>query len=251
VYLFSADMKAVYLCLAQAVTAIYEEFKKNTDEVLARYAGIMRDRLPEGKTRFSAEPISLNSSSWLAVKYEASVVFNAHYELSQLPSEDQLVSDLREMVRLYTVLIARGGRDTLELPSSEAKGSTEGETIVERRRYRQHRKIERDSTAAKKAKRVHGYVCQCCSFDFEAIYGAAGANYIEAHHLVPLADLPEDVPVTQDPKTDFAVLCANCHRMIHRKDAPKTVAGLRALARVGYLIDALTPIVSKVGTKVH
>ena len=36
-----------------------------------------------------------------------------------------------------------------------------------------------------------------------------------------------------DPREDFAVLCANCHPMMHRKDGPKNLADIRALAPVG------------------
>ena len=40
-------------------------------------------------------------------------------------------------------------------------------------------------------------------------------NYIEAHHLTPLHALSGEGPVLTNPETDFAVLCANCHKMIH------------------------------------
>ena len=118
----------------------------------------------------------------------------------------------------------------------------EKEIIVERRRYRQHRKLERNPKAAHLAKRAHGYICQCCGFDFELIFGPAGAKYIEAHHLIPLSDLPDDTPVSQGPEKDFAVLCANCHRMIYRKGAPKSVKDLRALSGVTELAAVLRTV---------
>jgi 5-methylcytosine-specific restriction protein A len=49
--------------------------------------------------------------------------------------------------------------------------------------------------------------------------------------LVPLVDLPRDIPVSLDARSDFAVLCANCHRMIHRSDAPKDLADFRKIIR--------------------
>ena len=101
-----------------------------------------------------------------------------------------------------------------------------------KRHYVAHRKIERNPNAAKAAKKVHGYVCQVCSFDFGTVYGGTAKGYIEAHHLVPLAEIPEGESVKLDPKNDFAVLCANCHRTIHRKGMPKDVAALRALPGV-------------------
>ena len=50
---------------------------------------------------------------------------------------------------------------------------------------------------------------------FENVYGSIGKGYIEAHHLVPLSQL-KGRRFALDPERDFAVLCANCHRMVHR-----------------------------------
>ena len=53
-----------------------------------------------------------------------------------------------------------------------------------------------------------------CEFNFKDKYGEIGENFIEAHHLVQLADLPKNTKLS--PKDDFAVLCSNCHKMIHK-----------------------------------
>lgn len=239
VYLFSADMQHVYLCLGQGTTAVREEFKRDTHDALIRFGGLMRDRLPEAKGRFSANAIELHGNTTLARDYEPAVALSVGYDIGALPSEEQLRADLAEMIRLYSMLVARGGRDTFEDAASEEEVETEGKTIVERRRYRQHRKIERNSKAARLAKQIHGCICQCCGFDFKKVFGDFGTDYIEAHHLTPLSELPEDVPVTQDPQKDFAVLCANCHRMAHRKGSPSGVAALSALPGVKWLREVL------------
>jgi predicted HNH restriction endonuclease len=44
-------------------------------------------------------------------------------------------------------------------------------------------------------------------------YGEIGRGYIEVHHLIPLPDAYED---RQTKLEEVAVICANCHRMIHR-----------------------------------
>src|SRR3954469_17806537 len=54
--------------------------------------------------------------------------------------------------------------------------------------------------------------CRVCGFDYERTYGVRGAGYIECHHAVPLH-------VTGRRTTrldDLILICANCHRMIHR-----------------------------------
>lgn len=56
--------------------------------------------------------------------------------------------------------------------------------------------------------------CEVCAFNFELVYGVRGTGYIEVHHRVPLHVSGE----TKSSLDDLALLCSNCHRMIHRKD---------------------------------
>lgn len=61
----------------------------------------------------------------------------------------------------------------------------------------------------------HGTTCIVCGFDFSETYGERGEGFIEAHHLRPVSLMSGDAQI--NPKTDMSVVCANCHRMIHRK----------------------------------
>jgi hypothetical protein len=75
---------------------------------------------------------------------------------------------------------------------------------------------ERDSTLRKSAIKIHGKNRKVCGFNFESKYGSWGADYIEVHHVTPLNENKKKSVVT-NPKTDLTVVCANCHRMIHKK----------------------------------
>ncbi|HJH30065.1 MAG TPA: hypothetical protein C5S51_10330 [Methanosarcinaceae archaeon] len=88
------------------------------------------------------------------------------------------------------------------------------ESFEERKTLRYHKHVERNLKISKRTKEIHGYTCTACGFNFVKKYGEIGTNYIEAHHLTPFADLNENSKVS--PKNDMTVLCANCHRMIHR-----------------------------------
>jgi predicted HNH restriction endonuclease len=73
--------------------------------------------------------------------------------------------------------------------------------------------------AAKKAavlKKTGKLACEACGFVFTDKYGALGENFCEVHHRsgVPKKGKQE---VRLD---DLAVLCSNCHRMIHRSGKP-------------------------------
>jgi 5-methylcytosine-specific restriction enzyme A len=84
--------------------------------------------------------------------------------------------------------------------------------------YRLHRVRERDPELVRRAKakaldESGRLPCWACSFDFEAEYGALGCGFIECHHLVGLADLGE----RRSKVADLALVCPNCHRMVHRR----------------------------------
>ncbi len=82
---------------------------------------------------------------------------------------------------------------------------------------RRHLARERDPRARErkiaKVRQVHGLLqCEACGFDFEATYGERGRDFIECHHRNPLSV----VGPTTTSLQDLALLCSNCHRMIHR-----------------------------------
>lgn len=66
--------------------------------------------------------------------------------------------------------------------------------------------------------------CEVCGFDFAAVYGDRGEGFIECHHKKPLATLTESAKTHID---DLALVCANCHRIIHRTKDWLTVEQLR------------------------
>ena len=162
--------------------------------------------------------------------------WGVRYELNALPDETTLRADLQNAVRAYRALTFRGGIDgEVETAASELADEFNvppQTSVVEICKYAYHRKIERNRTAAKQAKKFHGTRCQACKLEnFEDRYGAIGKDFIEAHHLRPIATLVEGVAVTYDVAADFAVLCANCHRMIHRSGDPSNLAQFRALVQ--------------------
>ena len=52
-----------------------------------------------------------------------------------------------------------------------------------------------------------------CAFDFGATYGERGRGFIEVHHLRPLAAFSG---VRRVKLSELALVCPNCHAMIHR-----------------------------------
>jgi 5-methylcytosine-specific restriction protein A len=73
--------------------------------------------------------------------------------------------------------------------------------------------------------------CEVCRFDFSTVYGERGRDYIEVHHRVPLHVSGR----TQTALADLALLCSNCHRMIHRGSPWLTVEELSILVAGAHL----------------
>ena len=230
VYLFHANEAVVHLSLNQGTTAVREEFGARTREILKDRADLMRKRVQEFVAALPITTIELGSNARLPGDYVAGHSIGVSYALDALPDEVSLRTDLQTIVRAYRALTYRGGIDAdveTQTDLAEEFGVSRSITVVETRKYAYHRKIERNPTAARQAKKFHGTRCQACDLNFAERYGEIGRGFIEAHHLKAISALEEGVPVPYDVAADFAVLCSNCHRMIHRSPDPSNLAHFR------------------------
>lgn len=96
--------------------------------------------------------------------------------------------------------------------------------------YRLHKARERDpkiifKAKAKRLRTTNKLECDVCQTDFRIVYGDLGRGFIEAHHKIPVSKLDGNTPTRID---DLALVCSNCHRMLHRK-AGMSVEKLREL----------------------
>lgn len=114
-----------------------------------------------------------------------------------------------EELEAFVLALLRGmplaSHQDVPLPEARTEG---GQKVFISVRY------ERDPGLRRQALAIHGLACMACGFEFEKAYGELGAGYAEVHHMIPLA---EAATRRTDPGTDLAVLCANCHRMVHRR----------------------------------
>jgi 5-methylcytosine-specific restriction enzyme A len=98
--------------------------------------------------------------------------------------------------------------------------------------YRQHRVRERNRKLVAKTKEValkKGKLsCGICGFDFYKTYGELGRGFIECHHTVPVSEYAK---VKGTKLKDLALVCSNCHRMLHRRRPWLLVPELSELIR--------------------
>lgn len=98
---------------------------------------------------------------------------------------------------------------------------------------KQHLIRERNPKLIARAKELyklkHGkLICEVCYFDFEKEYGEIGADYIEGHHTKPVSEIQ---PGEETKIEDIAMVCANCHRMLHRRRPWLSITELTSLKR--------------------
>jgi 5-methylcytosine-specific restriction protein A len=119
--------------------------------------------------------------------------------------------ELHALARRIRDRVEEGGEALPRVPEEGEEGSVEGRIL-----YRVHKRRERKRSEEKKRavlKAMGRLECEACDFDFQAIYGERGRGFAECHHTLPLSKGTRTTYLR-----DLVIVCANCHRMLHRGD---------------------------------
>jgi len=119
--------------------------------------------------------------------------------------------ELRALAQQIRDRIDDGGEALPSAPEEGEEGAVEGRVL-----YRVHKTRERRKSADKKRAVMEAtgrLECEACGFDFFATYGDRGHGFAECHHTLPLSSGKRTTYLR-----DLAIVCANCHRMLHRGD---------------------------------
>jgi hypothetical protein len=114
------------------------------------------------------------------------------------------------------VVVAGGDLPVLSEPIDELEtleetiARTEGKEILRSHLRRERLAYFRDQ---KLHESIKPYRCEACEMAFEERYGEIGKDFIEVHHKTAIATGTRETEVE-----DLALLCSNCHRMIHKTD---------------------------------
>ncbi|NML23044.1 HNH endonuclease [Pseudoflavitalea sp. G-6-1-2] len=97
--------------------------------------------------------------------------------------------------------------------------------------YKIHKYRERSRSIVKKKiqwawSKFGKLTCEVCDFDFEEHYGELGRGFIECHHRVPLSKLETNTITKID---NLALVCSNCHRILHKDIDNLSVESLREM----------------------
>lgn len=96
---------------------------------------------------------------------------------------------------------------------------------------REYRSVSRSRSATLReaALRKSAGVCEACGVNFAALLGGLGTRALQVHHKNQLANSDTEVITSM---ADLAVLCANCHSLVHADaERPTPVEQLQAMWR--------------------
>lgn len=130
----------------------------------------------------------------------------------EIPADHPIVNASRYVFGYF--LPEYGLWRSVEDDDEEALTFPEGKEL-----YLLHKSKERNRKLIKEAKDRRTKIdpnlhCDVCNRSFLEIYGEIGRNFIEAHHLYPISKLTKEVEAKVE---DLAMVCSNCHRMLHRQ----------------------------------
>jgi 5-methylcytosine-specific restriction protein A len=134
---------------------------------------------------------------------------------------------LQELRRVATAILSFVNTETNTVLTNDFNEDAEAEEG--RILTRVHLVRERNSKIVDQKKAhaltLHGRLaCEVCGFDFERTYRDCGAGFMECHHTKPLSQLQAG---ERTKLYDLALVCSNCHRMIHRRKPWLTIEALK------------------------
>lgn len=264
VYLFTADMGGVYLSLNQGWTFFEDNYRgQDPREKIRVVSNSFRKKLNSGLSDFPDEKIDLRSNYKLAKGYELGHICGRFYLKNKIPEDAELINDLRNLIGVYRELIGIVGnnyenivKDFLSHDIGKFLETKKNETELEielleeidspvspekyreykegQKKLKQHIIRERNSQVIDEAKKNFKLknkrvFCEICGFDFENKYGEVGKNFIEGHHKLPISKITEEF--NKITSKDIALVCSNCHKMLHRKRPWLTVEDLKRLIK--------------------
>jgi len=146
--------------------------------------------------------------------------------ISSLEKVNKLINHFKESEKFPHWPPEDGGEEG----EHEDEGAREGESL---RIFLLHRKRDRELAKRKKQEvlqKTGALACEVCDFNFVEVYGKLGYGFAECHHTIPLAKLKEN-QLTK--LSDLAIVCSNCHRMLHKRDPLLSIDELRNIINTG------------------
>ena len=228
VYLFSSDMSGVYLSLNQGWTQYERKYGTKDGRVEIKKNANYSKTLLKSDQGFSYDPINLKATKSLGKGYELGNICSVYYDANEIPQDEYLINDLRNLIGVYRELKGLVGSDILDIKGQLNEDVFQEEIQKGKRKELQAGAIQkkekkqssssvswsRDANMAFTALDNANFRCENDQDHETFIASKTGNQFVEAHHLIPMKYQGE-FPVCIDVPENIISLCPNCHRAFH------------------------------------
>jgi len=177
---------------------------------------------------FSYAPINLKATKSLGKGYELGNICSVYYDANEIPQEEDLINDLRNLIGVYRELKGLVGSDILDIKGQLNEDVFQEEIQKGKRKELQARAIQkkekkqsssssswsRDANMAFTALDNANFKCENDQDHETFISARTGNQFVEAHHLIPM-EYQGEFTVSIDVPENIISLCPNCHRAFH------------------------------------
>ncbi|MFC1998782.1 MrcB family domain-containing protein [Chloroflexota bacterium] len=242
VYLFKAEMTGVYLSLNMGWTQFENKFKslKEARANIRDTAVVCKKLLRSSLSDFSYDPINLATKRTLGVGYQLGHICGRFYPREDIPDDNLLINDLRNLIGVYREL--KGYLGTTDITSLHLmqQDTEEAEEHIEDVKYQleiqkakpvynisliPQQKPEYNELGGRKQWKKNASIAKTCIMraDYKCELDPThhtftcqqtSKNYVEAHHLIPMS-FQELFSYSLDVPANIVSLCPTCHRLVH------------------------------------
>ena len=182
------------------------------DEEAAKYYSKPIDATPTLRVKILLDSVHLRPPKLSREQLKNDSVLSG-LSILQIANSTNFEVDSSQVERLDK-LYFEGEQEPATSDDNEASEFPEG-----RAAFVTHRKRERNPALIRAAKanalkKFGRLFCHACGFDFGKVYGRFGEGFIEAHHSIPVSQLIDN---SVSRVEDIALVCSNCHRILHRR----------------------------------
>ena len=181
----------------------------------------------------SSTPILINSTEWSFFKCNRGQVCNIN-TVERRGDIDFSIQQKKDFI--WSLFDKTDPKLINNIPSIDnekfdfdEQGVLEGQerTILRLHKFKE-RNPEIIGRAKDKAKSENKLFCEVCLFNFETQFPELGIGFIECHHKQHIAK----GGVRETKIEDLAIVCANCHRMLHKKNKNGNFNGIEDLKKL-------------------
>lgn len=251
VYLFKCDMSGVYISLNQGITYFDKKYTgKIINQKVKSIAYYLQSNLNTISPGLDLDSIDLASKSKRPKGYEAGHITGKYYSLDNIPNNNILVNDLRQLLVTYNEILGiiknrtneefieyiltnndndlyltdEDLSDKLNCINDDDIDSNTTDDIESIDTPEQKKEPVKNTSGKEKyprniktsiaALKAANFQCEYDNSHFDFIRRSLNQPYVEPHHLIPI-QYHQQFNYSLDVKANIVSLCSRCHNCLH------------------------------------